>query len=453
MAWPFSRSRKNTGKQDKYAQAVDDRGWTRIFDWSPGAWQQHAPYDTEESVLAYPTVFACTTLISGDIGKLRPTVQKEKDGIWERSSHRFAKLLKKPNNYQTHVQFVEAWINSKLNHGNTYVLKTGPSRMYDELHILDPLKVTPLIADNGDVFYRINRDQLVPFNHADDEQIVVPASEIIHDRFNCLYHPLVGLSPIFAAGTAATMGLTAQQNNKYFFKNSSNPGGVLTAPGAISDSTATRLKEYFEAKFSGKNSGRIAVAGDGLSYESFRMSSVDAQMIETLGWNDEKICAVYHVPGYMVSVGQQPTHNNIEALIQQYYSQCLQTLIEGMEVCLDDGLGIEEGFRVQLDLDGLFRMDGATLIKTLAEGVKGSIYTPNEARKRQNLKPLTGGDTVYMQQQNYSLEALSERDGDNPLGKGAPPPAPAPTDEQLEQQNNFMAYLLQKELESGYQTA
>ena len=423
--WPFGRGNR---AQQKYAQSVDDRGWTRIFDWTPGAWQTHHPYDAEQSVLAYPTVFACTTLIASDIGKLRPTEQRAQQGIWvEVPGSSVTKLLRKPNNYQNHIQFKEAWVNSRLIHGNTYALKQRQGRDVAALHILDPLKVTPLVADNGDVYYRINRDRLVPFDDADAEQIVVPASEIIHDRFNCLYNPLVGLSPIFAAATVATTGLTVQKNNKHFFKNGSNPSGVLTAPGSISESTATRLKEYFEAKFGGENAGRVAVAGDGLKYEPMRMTSVDAQMIETMGWGDQKICAVYHVPAYKVGVGQMPTHNNIEALTQDYYAQCLQTHIESMEACLDDGLQVEAGNRVQLDLDGLFRTDQATLMTTLKTGREAGLISPDEGRKKINLPPVPGGEYPYLQQQNYSLEALAARDSENPLGK---PPEPAPQPDQ-----------------------
>ncbi|EEV7910726.1 TPA: portal protein [Escherichia coli] len=42
--------------------------------------------------------------------------------------------------------------------------------------------------------------------------------------------------------------------------------------------------------------------------------------------------------------------------------------------------------------------------------MKNTLLTPNEARKRENLPPLAGGDALYLQQQNYSLEALSRRD-------------------------------------------
>lgn len=48
-----------------------------------------------------------------------------------------------------------------------------------------------MISDSGEVFYRISRDKLAGVG-----EMIVPSSEIIHDRYNCLYHPLVGLSPM-----------------------------------------------------------------------------------------------------------------------------------------------------------------------------------------------------------------------------------------------------------------
>lgn len=216
--------------EQKYLGSVDDRGWTRIFDWTPGAWQTHHAYDTEESVLAYPTVYACVTLIQNDIAKLKIGIQRFQNNIWQDVPYRLDSLYRRPNKYQNQIQFKAHWMNSKLVHGNTYALKFKLNGQVDELHILDPLKVTPLISESGEVFYRLSEDRLTRVIDGEianaviaGEQFVVPASEIIHDRFNCLYHPLVGLSPIFAAGTAATMGLKAQNNSKNFVANGSQP--------------------------------------------------------------------------------------------------------------------------------------------------------------------------------------------------------------------------------------
>jgi phage portal protein BeeE len=59
--------------------------------------------------------------------------------------------------------------------------------------------------------------------------------------------------------------------------------------------------------------------------------------------------------------------------------------------------------------------------------------TPDEARARIDLPPTPGGNVVYRQQQDFSLEALSKRDAkDDPFATGAdakPLALPAPTPE------------------------
>jgi phage portal protein BeeE len=49
------------------------------------------------------------------------------------------------------------------------------------------------------------------------------------------WHPLVGVTPIYACGAAATQGSRIQANSAKFFENMSRPSGQLTAPGEISE--------------------------------------------------------------------------------------------------------------------------------------------------------------------------------------------------------------------------
>src|SRR5690606_21016023 len=130
--------------------------------------------------------------------------------------------------------------------------------------------------------------------------IVVSASEILHDVGYPIFHPLVGVSPIYACGVAATQGLRIQNNSSRFFANGSKPGGVLTAPGLITQETAARVKAYWDENFVGDNMGKVAVLGDGLKYEAMSVTSRDAQLIEQLKWTDENICTAFRVPAYKV---------------------------------------------------------------------------------------------------------------------------------------------------------
>jgi HK97 family phage portal protein len=420
--------RKNKGM----GALVPHTGW---FPWIKepytGAWQKNDSWTTE-TVLAFHAVFACITLISQDVGKLRIKLMRKQGKVWEEIENpAFSPVLRKPNRYQNHIQFKEWWMLSKLTRGNTYVLKRRDGRgVVNALYLLDPTRVRVLVAPDGSVYYEVPADNLTGIT---EDSVSIPASEIIHDRMNCLWHPLVGVSPIFASGSAALIGLNIEKNSSAFFGNGSNPGGILTAPGSIKQETADRLKAHWEENYGGENAGKVAVLGDGLKFEAMRMTAVDSQLIQQLKWAADVVCSTFHVPPFKIGIGATPTYQSAEILNQIYYADCLQSHIESMEAVLDEGLGITqvvgEHYGVELDLEGLLRMDTNTQIKTLGEGVKGAIMTPNEARQKIDLSPLTGGDTVYMQQQNYSLAALDARDKENPLTTEPPPALPAPDEE------------------------
>jgi HK97 family phage portal protein len=410
---------------------TDGRGWVSVIrEPHTGAWQRNQEISAD-TVLAHHAVYACVTLIASDVGKLRPKlVELDKHKIWqETDSHAFSPVLRKPNSFQNHIQFKEWWITSKLLRGNAYALKRRDSRkVVRELYLLDPSRVTVLVAPNGDVFYQLSTDNLSGIT---ETSVTVPASEILHDRMNCLFHPLVGVSPIYAAGAAANVGLRLEENAEHFFGNSSNPGGILTAPNNVTKEQAERIREEWNAKYSGPQSGKVAVLGNGMKFEAMRMSSTESQMLEHLKWSAETVCSAFHVPPFKIGIGNFPTYNNGELLNQIYYSDCLQSHIESFEAVMDDGLGLDapkDGKRlgVELDLDALLRMDTATQVTTLALGVRGAIYSPNDARRRLDLSPVAGGESPMIQQQNYSLAALAKRDASEDPFRTATPVPPTP---------------------------
>ena len=384
------------------------------------AWQQNKELQTDQ-VRSFFAIYACLTLISGDISKMAAEVKRvDSDGVWKTVYNGIHKLLKKPNRYQNSVQFRQWWITSKLASGNTYVLKQrGKGGNIEAMYVIDCSKVTPLVADDGSVYYELNTDNL---NGVTEARLVVPASEMIHDRYQPQFHPLIGVSPIYAAALAGAMGKKIQQDSHRFFANGASPGGILTAPGSISKTTADTLKAEWDKNYSGENAGRVAVVGDGLKFEAMRAKSTDSQLVEQLRLSADIVASCFHVPTYKISMNTAP--NKPQEANLAYYSDCLQVLIEEMEACLDDGLEVPDGMMIELDTDDLLRMDKAAFIDMLAKAVGGSVMTPNAAMLELNQSPVTGGDTIYMQQQNYSLEALSKRDAqDDPFGNKQKEPA------------------------------
>lgn len=403
-------------KEKSLTQPVNQGGWIPLIRESfSGAWQRNIEVN-QETALSYYAVFSCISLISSDISKMRPVFKKmDSYSIWNQSSSPSQKILDNPNSLQNRIQFFESWINSKLCHGNTYVLKIRNNKdEIIELRIIDPCKVTPLISASGQVFYQVNPDNISGI----ESSVIVPAREVIHDRFNCLHHPIIGLSPIYAGGLAATQGHLIQQSSAVFYKNGGKPSGIIEVPGSINEEKAREIKTNWDTSYGGENSGKTGILSGGAKYTPITMTSADAQTVEQLKMTGEVVCSVFKVPAYKVGIGDLPSYDNIEALEQQYYSQCLQNLIESIEILLNDAFDLGSNETFEFDIDALLRMDSERRVKTLGEAVKNTIMTPNEARKRENLPPIKGGDSLYLQQQNYSLEALAKRDAsDDPFSK------------------------------------
>ncbi len=402
--------------------------WPIIKEPFTGAWQRNQEWRTD-TVLAHHAVYSCITRISQDIGKLRPKlVEQDENGIWtETTSAAFSGVLNQPNRFQNYIQFQEWWITSKLIHGNSYALIERDDRQVPRsLYLLDPTRVTVLVSPDGAVFYELRADNL---SGLETDRVAVPASEIVHDRMNCLFHPLVGTSPIFACGTAANMGLEIQNNSSAFFGNGSNPSGILSSPQPISPTKSQELSTIWNTQFGASGSGGVAVLGDGMKFEAMRMSAVDSQLIEQLEWTAEVVCSTFHVPPWKIGVGSMPTYGEAEKQNLLYYADCLQSHIESFELCMDFALGVRKKLDsgktlgVELDLEGLLRMDTASQVTTLTAAVGGSLLTVNEARRKVDQKPVEGGDTIWMQQQNFSLEALAERDRNDPFAKAPTPEA------------------------------
>jgi len=443
----------------KTLSPVDNRGgWMSVIkEPFTGAWQRNMEI-RQDTLREFFAIYACITLIAGDIAKMRPLLKKlDSNGIWnDFSSPAFSPVLKRPNRYQNIIQFVQWWMTSKLGTGNTYALKQRDNRgVVVALYILDPCRVQVLIAEDGSVYYELAQDDLNGLGAA----ITVPASEIIHDRYSPQFHPLVGITPILAAALSGGLGMRIQQESRRFFENGAKPGGILSAPGAISDETASRLKQHWDANYTGENAGKVAVVGDGLKFEAMRSSSVDSQLVEQLKLASDITCSAFHVPPFKIGMGTLP-NGKVQDMNLIYYTDCLQVLVEEFEICMDEGLALPSDVGVEMNLEALLRMDTATQYTTLGEGIKSAVLSPNEARKKVNQPPKEGGDSVFLQQQNYSLAALAKRDAQaDPFSTSGTTPAPAaqpaaeedtePTEEEIQDQARAFSAFIQKELASA----
>lgn len=400
-----------------------------------GAWQRNiaAANPRDPNLLAFSGVYACVTIIMQDIAKMALRCMKlAPDGITEEVNlaSPYHRLLRKPNRYQTSIQFLMLWIAARLLRGNNYIYQEFDGRGVPKAwHWLHPDRTVVLVdPESKEIYYEYTPHQSDLFKVIGlevDGKWRIPSRFIIHDRINCLWHPLIGTSPLFAAAVTAMTGGRMLMSTERLFANMARPSGVLSSDSEIHDSTAERLKREFEANYSEGNLGRTAVLGDGLKWLPMVMTSTDAQLIEQLKWTIEDVARCFRVPMYLLADITRMTYKNSEQAAQSYFSGCLQYHVEDIELLLTNTFGLDEAAEyVAFDIRTMFRMDMNERFTAYKSGIAAGVLAPNEARRWEGLGPVKGGEEPRMQMQYVPLST--------PVADPtAPKPAPAddPEDE------------------------
>jgi len=377
-----------------------------------GAWQMNREC-TSQTALAFSGVYACVSTIADDVAKIPMTCKQVDDheiGL-DAPDHWLPRLFRNPNPFQTRYQFVQQYVTCKLLTGNVYVVfKYDDRRVPTSMYLLDPRGVWPYITERGEVFYslaqtRANGNALAQVPPSDVQgQYMIPAAEMLHDRQMCAFHPLLGVSPLFAAGTSAATGWAIVNNSKAFFSNMSRASGVLTAPGKVSKETAERLSTKWRENFSQGNIGSVAVLGDGLKWDPLAMNAADAQLIDQLRWTIEDIARVFRVPLFMLGDLTKVTYRNSEQLARLYYQSTLQPQLESIELVFDKFFGFSRRTYSEFDVDAaLFRTEIDTRFQAYQIALNSGVFSINEARAREGMEPVKGGEEPRVQMQYVPL--------------------------------------------------
>ena len=378
----------------------------------PGQWQSQETKSTRSSVdtlSLIPAVYAAVNKIAGAIARMPLELKhKEDDGSFtDADNHPIWLLLKKPNHFQTTYEFVHRVVNNMLLWGNAYVFIQRDRRGVPEsLFVLNPVYVQVLMADDGSFYYRINKKTSGAGEIS--EQEIAPASEIIHFRVSVIgQHPICGMAPLLAAAISANTTQAIQQNSLSFFGNMSRTSGVLTTEQKLQPDIAKRVKEQWEEMTTSRNFGKTAVLSDGLTWSPLTLTAADSQLIDQLNFSISDIARVFSVPPHMLGANQTATYKSAEASAQDFYQHALSNHIENIESRFTESLGLKKNHFVQFDLSSYLKTEFVERMDGYRTAVQSGTFTINEARKKEGLPPVAGGDSVLVQSQNIPLDVAA----------------------------------------------
>lgn len=341
-----------------------------------------------ESAMRFATVHACVRVLAEDVAALPLHVYRrtERGGKERAREHPLYELLHdQPNQDMTASSLREAMMVSLLLEGNAYAfIEYARNGRVRALWPLDSGETQPYRNSSGELRFRSGTTEL-----AADEVLHIPGLS---------FDGLLGISPIAYAREAVGLGLAAETFGSRFFKEGTHAGGVITLNGGLSEEAFARTKLQFQEQYAGmQKAHKVLVLEGGTTFTPVGIPPEDAQFLETRKYQRSEIAAIYRMPPHLIGDLERATFSNIEHQDLAYLQRTLLPWLVRWEQALRRKLLSEperQKFVIEHDTGGFMRGDTKSRMEAYSVAINSGIMTRNEARQRENLNPVDGGDVL-----------------------------------------------------------
>ena len=152
--------------------------------------------------------------------------------------------------------------------------------------------------------------------------VTLSESQMLHVRGVSL-DGIVGLSPVEVHRQTLGINMAMTEHEGRFYSNGMTPKGVLTHPGKLGDKGLISLRESMTQYQGLSNAHRLMILEEGMKFQDIGMKLEDAQFMEAMNYNDQKIARIYNFPQHRIGLLERATNNNIEHLAIEYIQYSL----------------------------------------------------------------------------------------------------------------------------------
>lgn len=345
------------------------------------------------------------------------------DGGRERvdtSASALARVLKKPNDYQSISDLLLNVVRRLFEKGEAYCLVIRNDRAeISELHWMR--NGYPRIGIDGSVFYELNGNQIV--EQRLDLSAPIPARDVLHLRLHTPCHPLKGVSPIMAAALDLALSGAALNQQAALYVNQARPSFILETDQKLTTDETKDLRTRWDALTKGENSGGTPILSWGLKAKPVDVTAKDGQLAELLKMSDQNVALAFRMPLQVLGIGDTPFAST-EALMSSWKATGLGFVLNHIEEAIGNLFRLK-GFPdeyLELDTNALLRSSFKEMIDALTNGTQ-RVLTPNDARAFIDLPKKPGGDEILVQQQDIPLSMAGK------MAAQLAAPKPEPTSE------------------------
>jgi HK97 family phage portal protein len=345
---------------------------------------------TPERAVGVAAVHACTQFLAETISTLPLGVYRRLPGgdrEIDTEHPLYPVLHDRANRVQTAQELREMLVASVALQGNAYAMKVlGNDGAVQELVPMHPDDTTVEQLQNGRLRYKWTRN---------GRTVTLTQDEVLHVRYRSR-DGYTGLSPITIARETIGVAIAQQEHEGAFYRNGLQTSAVLTAPGSISNESASTVKDRLTSEFTGSNKFKLPVLGDGVAFQQISMSHEDAQFIEARRLTIEDIARIFRIPPPAIGDLSRATYSNISELSRWLVTYTLRSWLVRFEQAMNASLLSEDQKRshfIEHTADALLRGDTRERYESYKIGIENGWLSPNEVRRFENLGAVEGGDT------------------------------------------------------------
>lgn len=372
----------------------------------------------EDSAMQLSAVWACVRLLSETVASLPVNVYRKTAKGRELAPDHWLSLLmdRKPNRYQTKVEFFETLMLNLALHGNAYAKITKVGGQIRSLLPLMASQIETKLLPDGSV---------VHLYHADGNVDVLSAESVWHVK---LYgNGIVGKSPLAFGRNMFGIAQAAEQSVSKIYANGGKPSGVLSFDRLLTKEQRASVRENFATLTTGTDD-RLLVLEQGMKFDAVSMSPQDIELLASRKHQIDEIARWFGVPSILINQNEGSTTlgSSTAEIISGFYKLNLRPYLERIEASVKTWLFTPDEanqYEFEFDFEGLLRSDLKSRLEGYRTAVAGTILTPNEVRRIEGWPRVEGGDVLLSQVNMTPIDKLgTQAPGGTPNGTQAVQP-------------------------------
>ena len=351
------------------------------------------------TALQINSVWACVSLISDTISALPVDTYIRRDGIAYPYRPRPA-WVSRPDAMINSVSFWQQAMISLLLDGNAFIriFRDPITGQILSMMVLNPIKVTVTRRANGTKRYTYTGEDGKDLSS--DDMLHITGSILMPGEIR-------GKSTVDSLKENLGLSMSLESFAARFFGQGTTQNGIIEYPGALTAEQAENLSKSFDRMHKGyRKAHKTGILSGGATFKPTMVANDQAQMLDSRRLAVEDVARIFRVPTDMIGLNNGgQSYNSVEMKMISFVTHTLRPWLAKLEDAFSALL--PDTAYLAFSTDDLLRGDYATRIEGYAKMLQNGVLSTNEVRRKENMRPIDGGDVVRVPLANVNISAAS----------------------------------------------